>query len=115
MATINMNDLKLSMGIDPNASETSPMTSVAKKSEKGSMTVGRLQGRTIDESKALIKKVLAGATEPMTRSEIFKAMDRKNTPHLRNILTQLVDAGEVMEEVELAPNRLLTCYWYWLP
>lgn len=115
MARISMDELKQSMGLDPKVSLTSPMTSHSEKSEKGSMRVGRIQGRTVDETKVLIKRVLAGAKEPMTRGEIFKAIERKNTPHLRNILTQLVDAGEVIEDADLAPSRMLTRFWYSLP
>lgn len=115
MARISMEELKQSLGLDPNISLTSLVTSNSEKSEKGSMRVGRIQGRTVDETKALIKKVLSGAEEPMTRGEIFKAIERKNTPHLRNILTQMVDAGEVIEDADLAPSRMMTRYWYSLP
>jgi len=115
MANFKIEELKESLGLDPNISLTSPVTSNSAKSEKGITPVGRKQGRTVEETKILIKKVLAEATEEMTRAEIFKGLERKNTPHLRNILSQMVDAGEVIEDVDLAPSLMMTRYWYRLP
>lgn len=115
MPRILMDELKRSMGYSDDVSLTSPMTSNSEKSERGKTIVGRMQGRTVDESKALIKSVLSNATEPMTRGEIFKAMERKNTPHLRNILNEMVAAGEVIEETDLAVSRMMVRYWYSLP
>jgi len=104
-----------SMGLDPNISLTSLVTSNSAQAEKGIKTVGRVQGRTVEETKTLIKSVLSEATEPMTRGDIFKKIERKNTPHLRNILWEMVAAGEIIEETDLAVSRMMVRYWYSLP
>lgn len=115
MPSFMMDELRKVMGYDGDVHMTSPMTSNSEKSERGLMAVGRVQGRTVDETKTLIKSVLEQATDTMTRGEIFKAIERKNTPHLRNILNEMVASGEVVEETTLAVNRMMNRYLYSLP
>lgn len=115
MATIKMTDLKQSLGIDPDVSLTSILTSNSEKSEKGKTIVGRVEGRTIEETKALIKSVLSQADDSMTRGEICKAIERKNTPHIRNILAEMVASGEIVEETGMAVSRMMVRYLYSLP
>lgn len=115
MPTIKMDDLKRSMGIDPNIQLTSILTSNSEQSGKGKTTVGRVEGRTIEETKALIKTVLSEADDSMTRGEICKAIERKNTPHIRNILAQMVADGEIIEETGMAVSRMMVRYLYSLP
>lgn len=110
-----MDDLKKAMGYSDDVHWTSSVTSNSEKSEKGLTRVGRLQGRTPEETKTLIKNVLAEATEPMTRGEIFKAIERKNTPHLRNILGEMVASGDVIEETGLSVSLTMVRYLYSLP
>lgn len=114
MPSYTISELMQQMGLNPDVQLTSPETSNSQKAEKGSTTMGRVQGRTVEESKALIKNVLSEAKEPMTRGEIFKAIGRKNTPHLRNILSEMVASGDVIEEADLAVSRMMSRYWYTL-
>lgn len=115
MPRILMDELKKSMGYSDDVQWTSMSTSNSDKSEKGKVAVGRVEGRTIEETKALIKTVLSEAEDSMTRGEICKAIERKNTPHIRNILSQMVNDGEIIEETGLAVSRMMVRYLYSLP
>jgi len=111
MPTITMDDLKKSLGIDP----TVALTSHLETAKKGFKPVGQVRGRSIPETKQLIKKAIGEAGRPMSFAEICAYLERKQTPHLRNLLHEMGDAGELVETVDLAPSRMMTRFWYSLP
>lgn len=111
MPNININGVVYEVDFDTDVS----MTSNSKNREKGKIAVGQVDGRTVEQTKTLIKTVLSLAEEPMTRGQISKAIDRKNTPHFRNILTELVNAGEVIEVVGVSVSLTMARYFYSLP
>lgn len=115
MPSFTMDELKRSLGIDPNVSVTSPSTSHSPTGEKGFKRMGQVRGRSIPETKELIKKALSEADRPLSFAEICAYLERKQTPHLRNLLHQMGDSGELIEQADLAPSRMLTRFWYSLP
>jgi hypothetical protein len=111
MPNININGVIYEVDYDTDVQ----MTSNSRNGEKGNIAVGQVQGRTIEQTKSLIKTVLSLADEPMTRGQICKAIDRKNTPHFRNTLAELVRAGEVIEETGVSVSLTMVRYEYSLP
>lgn len=115
MPSFTMEELKRSMGLDPNVSLTSASTSHSEDAKKGFKAMGQVRGRSIPETKELIKKCIMEAGRPVSVAEICTYLERKQTPHIRNLLHQMGDAGELIEEADLAPSRMLTRFWYSLP
>lgn len=111
MPTFSMDEIKQSLGIDP----TVPLTSYSEIKQKGFKAMGQVRGRSIPETKELIKKGIEAAGRPMSFVEICALLERKQTPHLRKLLHDMGDSGELVEAVDLAPSRMLTRYWYSLP
>jgi hypothetical protein len=111
MATFKIDELRQSVGI----TETISMTSQHETAREGVVRVGQVNNRTIPETRALIKSVVTEAKRPMTRKEIFAALERKNTPHMRKILTDLVDEGVLVQTIGVARVGIMPVYWYTLP
>lgn len=115
MPSFSMEELKRSMGLDPNVSLTSVSTSHSQNGEKGLKKMGQVRGRSIPETKELIKKCISEAGRPVSVAEICTYLERKQTPHIRNLLHQMGDSGELIENADLAPSTMLTRFWYSLP
>jgi len=111
MASFSMDDLKKSLGLDA----TVQSTSHTEKTEGGFSRVGQIRGRSIPETKELIKQAIIAAGRPISVMEVCAALDRKQTPHMRKILHDMGDSGELLESIDLAPSRMMTRFWYSLP
>lgn len=111
MPTFTMDEIKRSLGIDPTVS----VTSHSDNAKKGHKAMGQVRGRSIPETKELIKKGIKEADRALSFTEICALLERKQTPHLRKLLHDMGDSGELIETVDLAPSRMLTRFWYSLP
>lgn len=111
MATISMKDLLETAGNDANVTITSHSNATQNRKTK----VGERPGRPVSETKALIKKCIEDAERPCSIAEICTYLERGATPHIRNILKGMVDAGELIETADLARSRTMVRYWYSLP
>lgn len=111
MATFKIDELRNSVDTSADVSQTFTPKTVAERIKR----VGHTHGRSAEETKALIKSVLAEINRPMTRTEICAAIERKNTPNIRNILSDMARAGELVEVVDLETLRMVPRYWYALP
>lgn len=115
MPTIKIEELMRSVGLDPDIVMTSTSTSHSQNGEKGFKRMGQVRGRSIPETKELIKNGIREAGRPLSVAEICVILERKSTPHIRNLLHQMGDSGELIEQADLAPSRMLTRFWYSLP
>jgi predicted MarR family transcription regulator len=77
--------------------------------------VGERVGRSVDETKALIKKCITEAGEARTVAQICTYLERGDTPHIRNILKTMVQDGELIELASLARSRTMVKFSYNLP
>lgn len=111
MPSFSMDELKKSLGLNA----TVVTTSHTEIPREGFSRVGERRGRSIDETKALIKSAIHDAGRAMTMGEICIVLERKQTPHIRKILHDMGDAGELIEVADLAPNKMMTRFWYSLP
>lgn len=111
MATFSISDLMQSMGMNAMV----PSTSHSENTEKGKARVGHTRGRSIPETKELIKQAIIAAGRPISVKEACEALGRKQTPHLRGILHQMGDSGELLESIDIAPSKMMTRFWYSLP
>lgn len=59
---------------------------------------------TREARKLAIVTVLTGATEPMTFRELTRAMGMKASPHVRDLLDELVDEERVCLTSDVAAN-----------
>jgi len=94
---------------------TVPLTSHSETQQTRKTKVGQVRGRSVDETKTLIKKCIEEAGRPVTIAEICIYLERSATPHIRNILKGMVEAGELIETADLARSRTMVRYWYSLP
>lgn len=111
MPSFTMDEIKKSLGIDP----TVVLTSHSKNAQKGFKPMGQSRGRPIPETKALIKTAIKEAGRPLSFPEICAYLERKQTPHLRKLMHEMGDAGELIETADMAPSGMLPRYWYALP
>lgn len=111
MATISMAELRQSMGLN----ETVQSTSHYENQEGRNARVGHTRGRSIPETKELIKQAIIAAGRPISVMEVCNALNRKQTPHMRKILHDMGDTGELLESIDLAPSKMMTRFWYSLP
>jgi len=111
MASFSMDDLKRSLGLNA----TVEPTSYSEKTEGRKTTVGQIRGRSVPETKELIKQAIRATGRPMSFIELCAAVERKQTPHMRKILHDMGDSGELLESIDMAPSRMMTRYWYSLP
>jgi predicted MarR family transcription regulator len=115
MPSFTMQELMRSMGLNPDVALTSPLTSHSPTGGKEVKRMGQVRGRSIPETKELIKKAISEAGRPLSVAEICVVLERKQTPHIRNLLHQMGDSGELIENADLAPSKMLTRFWYSLP
>ena len=94
---------------------TVPMTSQSEPQQTRKTKVGQVRGRSIDETKTMIKTCIKEAGRPMTIAEICVCLERAQTPHIRNILKGMAEAGELIEGADLARSRTMVRFWYSLP
>lgn len=111
MPTFTPEELMQSLGM----SATVAPTSHFENRREAYQRVGQIRGRSVEETKTLIKKAIQEAGRPMSFAEICAYLERKQTPHLRKMLHEMGDAGELVEEADLAPSRMMTRFWYSLP
>jgi len=55
--------------------------------------------RPRDETRNLILEALAQADDPLTRTEIARALHRRKSPHLIAMIDELVDDGLIVRDV----------------
>jgi len=108
MPSFTMDEIKRALGIDPTVS----LTSHSENAKKGFKPMGQTRGRPIPETKALIKTAIQEAGRPLSFPEICLYLERKQTPHLRKLLHDMGDSGELIETADLAPSQMLPRFWY---
>lgn len=60
--------------------------------------------RPRDEARALIFDIVAESPRPLTRTEIARAIRRVKSPHLIDMIEELVDEGIFQRWTQLYPN-----------
>lgn len=60
--------------------------------------------RPHDETRYLIVDAIQTHNDPMTRTQIARALDRTKTPHLIEIIEDLVDEGYLVRYVKIFGN-----------
>ena len=111
MPSFTMDEIKKSLGMSTTVVETSH----SEMTQKGFRAMGQVRGRSIPETKELIKKCIEEAGRPVTFNEICAYLDRKKTPHLRQLLHAMADSGEIVETADVATSAMLPRFWYSLP
>lgn len=111
MPSFSIDDLRQSVYGPETVSKPSQLKNV----RPGIARVGEMKHRSLEDTQTLIKSVLAEAQKPMNRTEIFRAMDRKNSPHMRKIIDDMVEAGELVKAEGETSSGSLPVYWYSLP
>ena len=89
-----------------------------KNSEERISPVGRLKYRGYrerSETEELIKSVLKEAKKPVKFRDVARGIDRSPNPFLRQILAEMVEAGQIVQTQDIAPNDVMPRYWYALP
>jgi len=108
MATFSMDDLRKLAGHD----ETVTIPSQPQKLTRTKEAVGQVKRfqhhRSRTETETLIKSILAEAKRPCTFREIAYGLERNATPHLRGILVEMAQAGDLVESEDMHPSRRLT-------
>lgn len=111
MPTFTMDEIKKSLGLSTTVAETSYPESV----KKGFKAMGQVRGRSIPETKALIIQGIKEADRALNFNEICTLLERKKTPHLRQLLHAMADAGELIETADVSTSAMLPRFWYSLP
>jgi predicted MarR family transcription regulator len=106
-----MDEIKQSLGLPTTVVETSHTEAI----KKGFKPMGQVRGRSIPETKELILQGIKEADRSLNFNEICAYLDRKKTPHLRQLLHAMADAGQLVETVEVATSAMLPRFWYSLP
>lgn len=81
----------------------------------GNAMVGRRVKRSVVETKELIKSFILKQGRPCLILEICDHLERKATPHLRGILSEMVRAGELVQDQDIAAGAVMPRFWYSLP
>jgi HEAT repeat protein len=66
--------------------------------------MGKQKHRPRDEARQLIIKALANSPQGLTRTQIAEALLRTKTPHLINLIEELVDEEFLLKRVKLFNN-----------
>ena len=111
MASFKIEDLLKTAGFDPTSSQPSQSETIQARKTR----VGQRPGRSIQETKDLIKKFVEDTGRPVLIPEICIYLERVQTPHIRKILHDMAEAGELVEQADLARSRTMVRYWYSLP
>lgn len=111
MPSLTMDEIRKSLGMSATVVETSQ----SEKTQKGFKAMGQVRGRSIPETKQLIKKFIEEAGRPLNFNEICMLLERKKTPHLRQLLHAMADGGEIVETADVAVSAMLPRFWYSLP
>lgn len=95
---------------EPSHAKNKPMTKKA---------VGQVrqyqEHRPRTETEELIKTAIRDAGKALTFNSIARALNRSTSPFLRNILMDMVKAGQLVETVDVPNNAKMVRYWYSLP
>lgn len=111
MPSFTMDEIKRSLGMSTTVVETSHIETT----KKGFKAMGQVRGRSIPETKELILQGIKEADRPLNFNEICTLLERKKTPHLRQLLHAMADAGEITEQADVATSAMLPRFWYSLP
>lgn len=111
MARFTLEDL--ARGLDDSA--TVSLQSRSQKNHDGDTSVGETGRRPLEETKALIKKVIRKEKRALKLREIARLIDRRPTPRLRQILKDMVDFGELIQDSDTAVAGNMERFWYYLP
>jgi len=60
--------------------------------------------RTREETRRLILRSVQESQEPLSRTQIARALNRRKTPHLIAVIDELVDEGLLTREVTTLHN-----------
>ena len=60
--------------------------------------------RARDEARQLILQAVAQANSGLTRTQIANALEREKTPHLIDLIEELVDEGYLVRHVKVFGN-----------
>lgn len=60
--------------------------------------------RTRDDTRRLILKAVADSAQPLTRTQIARAIERKKSPHLIDLIEELVQEGRLYCEIKTFHN-----------
>lgn len=71
--------------------------------------------RPKSETEELIKTSIRDAGKALTFNSIARALNRSTSPFLRKIIMDMVQAGELVETVDVPNNAKMVRYWYSLP
>ncbi len=69
--------------------------------------------RPLTETRQLMIDIVAQSEQPLTRTEIVNRLNRKKTPHLINMMDELVDDGVFQRNI-VTFNNGVTGYIYTL-
>ncbi len=69
--------------------------------------------RPLNETRQMMIDIVAQSEVPLTRTEIVKQLNRKKTPHLVNMMDELVDDG-IFQRSIVTFNNSVTGYVYTL-
>ena len=67
------------------------------------------------ETEQLIKTAIQDAGKALTFNSIARSLNRSTSPFLRKIIMDMVNAGELVETVDVPNNAKMVRYWYSLP
>ena len=67
--------------------------------------------RPLTQTRQLMIDIVAQSEKPLTRTEIVNRLNRKKTPHLINMMDELVDSG-VFQRSIVTFNNGVTGYVY---
>jgi len=111
MPTFSMDDLRQS--VDGNDTVSIPYRS-EKKIGKG-LTMGETPRRSMAETKQLVKDSIFAAGSPLKFRELARLIGRSPTPHLRAILNDMIESGELIKSTDTAVSGNMDRFWYGLP
>lgn len=60
--------------------------------------------RPIDDTRDMILRIVARSQTPMTRTQIARALNRKKTPHLINLIESMVQEGLLSVQIKTFHN-----------
>jgi hypothetical protein len=108
MPTFRMEDLENGN----NRIDTVSIPYRSEKSDRSNKAMGQVARRSLDETKKLIKNIIKKEKRAMTFREIAHSIERKPTPHLRQILKDMIDSGELVQKADDAPAGNMDRFWY---
>lgn len=111
MATFSMQDL---MDQEPGGAFNARSTRLFG-NQGGEPAVGRRRRRLATDTAALIRKFMAEQTEPVLLLDICDYLERRPGPHLRRILREMVQDGELIQTEDFGAGPLVPRHWFTRP